>query len=231
MALLRAYLDASKGDGIFAVGGFVGREADWIVAEAAWNEGLATFRLGDDFHLTDIIPNMGHEMGVLCILHFSKIMGRSKLHGVGASCDIGHWQQRNTGYDNPYHFCFSMALNILREEARLEFDDEPIALVLDDDVKPRDITEGIFAAHQRESSDLFTSLTFGNRRRYRPIQCADLAVGALRKEWLEGMFSHKKEPIRQFFGAIGPRARFTHFSAETERMAVDAMKSLREGNG
>lgn len=69
MALLRAYLDASKGDGIFAVGGFVGREADWIVAEAAWNEGLATFRLGDDFHLTDIIPNMGHEMGVLCILH------------------------------------------------------------------------------------------------------------------------------------------------------------------
>ncbi|WP_119390056.1 hypothetical protein [Taklimakanibacter lacteus] len=223
LALLRAYLDASNGGGIYAVGGFIGRESDWSAVEPIWKEALATFRLGDDFHLAEIVPNLGHEKGSLCILHFSKIMGRSNLHGIGASCEIAHWQTRDTGYENPYHFCFSMALNILREEAGLEYDGEPVALVIDDDVQPHDLTEAIFAAYQKESGDQFASLTFGSRKRFQPIQCSDLAVGALRKEWLEGLLSHKQEAIRQYLGAIGPKARFTHFSAETERMVNEVL--------
>ncbi|PTE07580.1 hypothetical protein [Mesorhizobium helmanticense] len=207
LALLRAYFDASATDpskgAVYAVGGFVGREGAWIKAEAEWKEGLRTFQL-NEFHLADIIPNLGHEMGGLCILHFSKIVGRSGLRGIGASCDIEHWKNRDTGYANPYHFCFSMALNILREDVSLELGGEPVALVVDDDVKPRDVTEGVFAAYQEDTNgQIFKALAFGNRRTFLPIQCADLAVGALRKEWLEGILSDSKKTLKEFQGAIG----------------------------
>lgn len=223
-------MSATAGDrkGVFAVGGYVGSEQAWTAVEAEWKEGLKTFELSE-FHLADIAQNLGHEMGGLCIMHFSRIIGRSSLRSVGASCDVGHWRARDTGYDNPYHFCFSMALHVLREDIRLQFGGEPVALVVDDDVQPHDVTEAVFAAYQNESRDTFASLAFGNRRRFLPLQCADLAIGALRKEWLEGFLSNNKAVIREFFGALGS-ARFMHFSAETERVAREALARIGSGD-
>lgn len=224
MALLRAYFDASNGGGIYAVGGFVGAEDAWADLEPKWKGGLATFGLAE-FHLADVIRDMGNEKGSLCILHFSKIMGRSGLHGIGASCNIEYWKSHDTGYSNPYHFCFSMALNVLRDEIDLELGGNPVALIVDDDVKPRDVTEGVFAAYQGDrSGEIFKSLTFGNRRTFLPIQCADLAVGAMRKEWIEGVMSENQRALRDFQGAIGSKGRFSHFSAEAAKMVDDAVR-------
>jgi hypothetical protein len=229
MALLKAYFDASSGgdgSGTFAVGGFVGRESDWIAAEERWNEGKNTFSI-DEFHLADVMFNLGREMGSLCVLHFSKIMGMSNLHGIGASCDVAHWKSHDTGYKHPYHFCFSMALGVLCEEVALEFGSDPVALVVDDDFKPPDLAHDIFAAHKRQNGNIFASLRVGNRRTDPQIQYADLAVGALRKEWLDGLLNNKT--VKEFYGALGPKARFAHFSAETEKIASEAQAEFRNG--
>lgn len=227
--MLRAYFDASatQGDnGIYAVGGFVGHEEDWSELEAKWREGLRTFEL-TEFHLADIIPTLGQHMGELCIMHFSRIVGKSNVEGIGASCDKAYWRSAGTGYQNPYHFCFSLALHVLNEHVSLEFPETSVEVVIDDDINPPTLAEDIFAAYARENARQFASLTVGNRRKFVPIQCADLAAGALRKEWLAGFLSDNRKLLREFQGALGHKSRFAHFSREMVEMAQRAKAAFK----
>lgn len=135
MALLRAYFDASGGGGLYAVGGFVGREADWIALEKEWRDALQMFGL-PDFHLADIVHEFGHERGGECIGYFSRIVGDSKIEGIGSSCNVSDWLPFSNGKESPYFYCFESVLKLLQQHLELEMPGDLVAVVVDHDVKP-----------------------------------------------------------------------------------------------
>jgi hypothetical protein len=226
LALLTSYLDASYSpdkSGYYSVAGFVGDAEAWESLERDWLAELSVWGL-EDFHLTDVVHQLGHENGTLCIRAFSNIVRKSDLWGVGIACEMAHWRSKDTGYENPYHFCFSQTLMVLNSHLELEADRRPVALIVDDDIKPHNITSDIFRAYQ-ENGYPFTSLTIGTRSIFVPLQAADLAVGALRHEWNSGVFSEAPKIIEHLKGALGAGGRFSVFSAGAEKLIDEALQA------
>lgn len=216
MAVVRAYLDAShdaKRSDYYVVAGFAAPSAVWESIEREWLEELAIWNL-NDFHMTDIYHSLGHERGTLCIGSFSNIMRKyQEAYGFGIACEIEFWKNTDTGYDHPYHFCLSNTFSVLKTQQTLEEDNSDIALIVDQDFTPSDLAQAIFDAHKREY-DNFSTLTFGNRKSIVPLQCADLAAGALRMQWDKGIFSDNPQVIQHIMGAMGSGGRFSIYSQD-----------------
>ncbi|MCB1423361.1 MAG: DUF3800 domain-containing protein [Nitratireductor sp.] len=229
LAIVRAYLDASydvKRSDYYVVAGFAAPSDVWKKIEKEWQEELAIWEL-DDFHLTDIYRCLGHERGTLCIGSFSNIMRKYKEnYGFGIACELEFWNNTDTGYEHPYHFCLSTAFSVLKTQQSLERDDSDIALIVDQDFSPNETAQAIFDAHKKEYPN-FSTLTFGHRKSIVPLQCADLAAGALRMQWDKGIFSDNQEVIQHIMGAMGSGGRFSVYS----QAAADQIDQILKERG
>jgi hypothetical protein len=196
LAMLRAYLDASKSDAggnYYVVAGFVAPADTWNEIEQEWRAETALWGL-DDFHLADIPYHLGHEKGSLCIRSFANIMQKSGAYGVGIACEVDFWNRQDTGYEHPYHFCFGQVLSVIHEQQLLEKNIDPMALIVDQDFEPNDLAQAVFDAYKNEYP-IFKSVTFGHRKEFVPLQCADLAAGALRLQWEKGFLIALHDPL------------------------------------
>jgi hypothetical protein len=138
---MRAYFDASFSagtSGVTSIGGYVGRAEEWAEVEREWKEGLSLWGL-DEFHLAPLLSGntaIGRVDAELCALYFAKIIGRSKLHGIGAALRQEDWAKTETDRDRfptIYHRCLDMLLGVLSEHMRLEFPKDAVAIVMDVD--------------------------------------------------------------------------------------------------
>lgn len=235
MALLRAYFDASFTHpiGITSIAGYVGTEDAWAEVEAKWIDNLNLWQIGD-FHLSKLPSIMGHAAADDCAVSFATIIGGSGLHGVNAALKDADWDQVSKErfgdrYPHRYHRCLEMLFDVLTAEVQLDLKGEPVAIVIDDDIKPQSAVQAIFDEYKHRKSQQLTTLTFGDRIRNRPLQCADLAAGEWRKQWLENIeFSYLQKFRRAYGSVLAKKTRGAYWSLEAERAMLDAFKKVQK---
>jgi hypothetical protein len=202
-----------------AVAGYVGPLEAWKPVELQWKENLSLWRLGE-FRLADIPQQLGHERGALCVGTFARILKISELHAVGAALNDLDWRDsEDAAHGDTYITCFGMLIHLLREHLRLEFPDDHAVIVVDRDMADEDKIKAIYAWHA-SNTDQLRGITIGDRRTFRAIECADLAAGYLRKEWMEEEFG--SQLFRDYFAA--PRGRLVVWSKKQWEKAQEAIR-------
>lgn len=225
----------TKPNGVTAIAGYVGTDAQWMEAETRWDQALAYWEL-DDFHLCDLPGIMGHTKAGLCALNFARIVVDTKLTGVSAGLEDAYWDSKpfySEDYGSRYHTCAHMLFNTLNDEVRLSvaLPREPVAVVMDDDVQPHTAVEALFDRYK--SAGNLAELNFSNRRRTKRLQAADLAAGTLRKDWFENdyfrMSPANYTKLRAYVRGVHHRS--TYLSFESERIANEAQRRRRQATG
>lgn len=188
--VLKASFDTSMtetGPGMTAVAGYLGTVDDWVALEKEWQEALDYWGL-DRFHLSAMQDEIGREKSELCIKYFSNIIARSNLAATGCVMLDNGWDGP-TGFRRPgllntrYEACLYDAFRGLADHVREDYEGEEVALICDADAKEQSI-QAIFHA-AKEANPALVSATVTTSHKCIPLQCADLAVGALRRNWLQ----------------------------------------------
>jgi hypothetical protein len=202
-AVLSAYFDRSTATGkaasLTCVAGYVAPLDEWQRVESAWSEALAEWRI-DRFHFAELpnVPGVGQERANQCIKFFSRIVRESGVFAIGSAVVDDEWHLPDWGHDtserfsSPYEKALDSALRLLGEHAKERWPGEPLNVVCDRDAEPETIVRA-FSRRQERHSNL-ADLTIHDRSRrlanspeLRAMECADLAVGCLRKSWLQIM--------------------------------------------
>lgn len=228
VSLLHAFFDASfnepKGSGFTSIGGFVGPLDAWKTVETAWEENLSYWGIGE-FHLASIINVLGREKGALCALSFARIVGQSRLHGIGAALNDVDWNREKGSQDlDRYFACLGMLFDVLGQHTALEFPGDDVVIVIDRDMSDERKARALYAHHQKLTPQ-FKGFTVGDRRTYRALQCADLAAGRWRKAWFESEFGSGDQIVAEL-GQVGAMGRFVLRSAKA-RDAIAASLGVR----
>jgi hypothetical protein len=121
-----------------------------------------------------------------------------------------------------------MLFDLLSDHTRLEFPNDDVAIVIDRD-SPDEMQSRALYAYRKARAPQFASFAVGDRRKFRAIQCADLAAGHWRRRWLEAEFG-SDSPVPTRLAATGLRGRFAVRSAKAQERAEAALKKLNAPN-
>ena len=171
---------------------------------------------------------VGFERAALCARSFAKIINKSELHGISAALDDRDWAElpEDQRGSHPYYDCIEMLFDLLREHARCEYKGEPVAVIVDNDIKPPEAVHAIFDVYKQSSGGQLSSLTVTHRANCRALECADLAAGQWRKGWLDRTFP--QIPGFVDAGVIGNRMRATFRSKETAARLAEFKAKVRK---
>jgi hypothetical protein len=238
MALLRAYCDASFTDPTkvaaprwTAIAGYVGTDDVWQVIEKQWAEKKDLWGI-DEFSVAKILAGrsaVGLSDAETCVRSFGKIISDSTLEGVSAAVHDADWEATYKGerFPHKYHGCVSMLFHIIDQHVGLEFKGDSVAVFLDTDHAPDKALNALVQEWQRESA-VIASITFGRRRQYPLLECADLCAGTERKMQLEGGWHHARDKDVWFTTSRAHRHRGAFWSLEIQRRNEEMFRRLEE---
>ncbi len=224
VAILKSFFDASftMPSGITSIGGYLGAAEEWDRVGEEWSENLDYWHL-EEFHLVDVVNQLGRERGNLCALTFARILSASKLHGIGVAVDDRDWNEINDAggfgglYPDCYHFAADMLFGVLDEQMRLELPGDLVSIVFDKDMGDQRQILAMYDAYESRFSKHFGGFAVGNRKLYPSIQCADLAAGTWRKDWLASTFGGDG-PYMQISMSLSSAFRGAAWSKETMKI-------------
>ena len=192
MTVIRAGFDSSKDNpcGTTVVAGFIAGADKWRSIEGQWNGLLALAGL-ETFHLTEIKHRFGSNW-VEVVEPFGDLLESVELRSISAILRDVDWSQQDhsPAYKAilPYreHAALYMLFGILAEDIELEFNNEPVAIVFDNDWDPPEKAgESVIRIHnawrernQKPPFDIFLK----GRTDWEsiPLQAADFLAGVLR---------------------------------------------------
>jgi len=200
MALLKAYFDASKTQvqaGAYVIGGYVGTEAFWTAFETEWRERLDYWGVSD-FHLTECLAQRGEferfdsNKTQLCALNFGYVIRDRKPDALWSGVLDEDWQDLNASeafrrfYPSPYQYLFHDIIWQLARWARAVVPGEMVAPFFDADADPASVAP-IYNGMKSSTfyDNLVGSVTFGSRRKYLPLQAADILAGEMQRHWFD----------------------------------------------
>jgi hypothetical protein len=202
MAMLGAYFDASRTRvqaGAYVIGGYLGSENLWTDLEAEWSANLSYWKVAD-FHLTDCLagrgeferPGFDSHKRQLCALSFGQIIHRARPEAVWSGLLDEDWEALEASpafrarYPSPYQYLFHDILWQLARVGHGRYAGEMIAPVFDADASPASV-EPIYAGLKTSPAydNLVASVTFGSRRKYMPLQAADILAGEMQHHWFD----------------------------------------------
>lgn len=213
MALLKAFFDASRTQiqtGAYVIGGYLASEPFWTAFEADWQKELDYWQIAD-FHLTDCLS--GHEQFDRpgfdsikrgdCAKTFAQVIVKHRPDAIWSGVIDEDWAALEASpafrkrYRSPYQFLFHDILWQLGGWGRNHAHGEMIAPVFDTDAPPATVAE-IYAELKRNPfyETLAPSVTFGSRKKFIPLQAADLLAGEMQKHWFER--EYPKDPTLKF---------------------------------
>jgi hypothetical protein len=242
MALLRAYCDASftdpnkvPGPGWTAIAGYIGTEEVWQDVERQWAEKKELWGL-EEFSFAKIRAGrspVGLTHADQCIESFGSIIGDSTLEGVSAAINDADWEAtyKSDRFPHKYHGCVSMLFHIIDEHVRLDFKGDLVAIVLDTDRAPDEALHALIKEWQHESN-VIASVTFGRRRQYPLLECADLCAGRERLTQLAGGWGPGLREGFKFAVSHAKKHRGAFWSLESQRQLEEQLaKREREREG
>jgi hypothetical protein len=197
IAVLEAYFDESgihDGSRVFALGGIVARleQIKWLAD--AWGQMLRKHQISE-FHSTDLESRRGIYEGISKerqqqIFHNAiNVIGtyaRTAFAGVVVIDDyentIPSWAKKTAAFGDKYNFCFQMCLGLVMEWiAHLDPpmpDTDRIAFMFDQRERGQEITSTSYSQIKkfRDADDHMGTLAFDSRKRFLPLQAADLVA-------------------------------------------------------
>lgn len=187
MMVLRAAFDASMEHpcGVTTVAGYIADEAQWEAVERRWNGQLLLAEL-DKFHLSDIRKRFVDWLRV--VKPFAEIARDLQLRSITASLKDTDWSALTLDpeyqelWPRREHACLDLLFGALADDVRLEFNNEPVAVVFDNDYGK---TEAMFKVYdgwrERTGHPGFNIFVKGGVPWDSvPLQCADMVAGLLR---------------------------------------------------
>ena len=167
--------------------GYIADTDMWQSVEERWNAQLAAAEL-ETFHLADIKRRHRGDDWLKVVKPFAQIIRDAGLRSVTASLKDTDWSRLD--HDSEYrkicphreHACLDILFGVLAEDAELEFKNELIAVVFDNDYGNTKAMFKVYEAwRQRTGHPGFNIfLKGGVPWDSVPLQCADMVAGLLR---------------------------------------------------
>jgi hypothetical protein len=173
----------------------------WIQAEIEWQKVLDFFEVSE-LHLTDFLSRKAEfqndwsdEKRNLFMERLCTIASERPVMGVGCAIGQSDWETGLSDslrgeWKDPYYFCLYGMLSLFRSEALREPSKLPLPLFFPFDNKPK--FEGAALKIYREyqtaydpKEEIFDGIAFGSRKKYKPLQIADLLVGLINRRFEE----------------------------------------------
>ena len=197
--MLKGYLDASgtaPDQRVVAVAGWAATEKEWDSWERDWLPFLDESGLKKGWHHTDFLSHrndyrLWNDAKYLWAGgELVRIFRKLKLFGIGAALwredyvnlwSTGKWMMPR----DPYAYCLDDCLEALIHRLHEAPKDEGIAIYIDQDDPEREGLGRLMAKWhgeylrrnlEAENSDRDVSVTYGSRRKYIPLQAADVLV-------------------------------------------------------
>ena len=209
--LTKGFFDASRTQvqaGAYVIGGYVARESFWTDFETEWSANLDYWQI-DNFHLTDCLaggpgysrPGFDRHKRQLCALSFGQIINRRKPVAIWAGVLDEEWQEFEASdafrrrYPTPYQFLFQDIIWRLAKWANYHAPGEMVAPIFDLDADPRSV-DPIYAALKTSPAydNLVPSVTWGSRKKYVPLQAADIIAGEMQLHWFNREYPDDPAP-------------------------------------
>ena len=244
MTTLRAAFDVSKDSpgGVTTVGWFVGTADVWTKIEERWNAQLALARLSD-FHLKNIKSRFPHWTAI--VKPFAMITCNSGLRSVAVILNDIEW--KSLTHDAAYrkicphreHACLDLMFNVLEEDGRLQFNNEPMTVVFDNDYGNSKLALRVHDAWCRRNRHPGFNIVFKGSVPWDavPLQCADMVAGLLRQDQLtRAMLADNvrtfddNNPVSDHICALSP-GRHTLWSLPIARKVEAAQKRTAGASG
>lgn len=190
MVFIRAAFDSSQDhpSGVSTVAGYIADAETWQSIEEPWNAQLALAGL-TQFHLKEIKKRFGKDYWLGIVRPFAAIIAKSKLRSVTASLKDSDWAEID--HDSAYLqvcprrelACLDLLWGVLAQERSLEFGDEPLAVVFDNDWGNRDAIVRNHDAWCERTGDAGFNIFLKGGVPWDcvPLQAADLVAGLLRQ--------------------------------------------------
>jgi len=187
---------------------YIGTFDSWIKAEIEWQQVLDHFGVSE-LHFTDFMARedefkndwsdsqRDEFMERLCT-----IASQRPIMGVGCAIRQHDWvngleSELRDEWKDPYYFCIYGVLSLIRSYAVQGKIALPLPLFFLFDNKPKfegaalKLYREYQAAHDPDGK-IFGDLAFGSRKKYKPLQIADLLVGVINRRFAEMI--HKIQP-------------------------------------
>jgi hypothetical protein len=197
IAVLEAYFDESgshEGSRVFAVGGIVARLEQMKLLAEAWKYMLGKNKISE-FHSADlesrrgIYDGIGKERQQQIFKDAISVMGtwsRTAIAGLVVIEDyeqaVPDWAKQTAAFGNKYNFCFQMCLGSVMEwvehlDEAMPYGDR-IAFMFDQRERGQEITSTSYSQIKkfRDVNDRMGALVFDSRKRFLPLQAADLVA-------------------------------------------------------
>lgn len=193
--------DRKSGQWLCCVTAYTASFDSWIKAELEWQAVLDSFEVSE-LHLTDFLSRKAEFendwsddrrnsfMERLCT-----IASQRPILGIGCAISQKDWdtglsESVRQDWKDPYYFCVYGMLSMFRSRVLQDGTSLPLPLFFLFDNKPK--FEGAALKIYREyqaafdpKEEIFDGIAFGSRKKYKPLQIADLLVGLVNRRFEE----------------------------------------------
>jgi hypothetical protein len=200
--------DAKTGQWLYCVTGYVASFEAWVQAEMAWQKILDEFEVSE-FHLTDFMARKGEwnndwsNIKRNCFMErLCTVASRWTVLGIGCGIAQDAWEnglseQMQNEWRDPYYFCIYGMLSLIRSYVARIPPKLPLPLFFLFDNRPRfeGIAHKVYREYQQAydpNEKMFDGIAFGSRKKYKPLQIADLLVGVINRRFEE--MTHAIQP-------------------------------------
>jgi hypothetical protein len=183
------------------VAGYTATFDAWIQAEIEWQKELDFFKVSE-LHLTDFLArykefknDWSDEKRNLFMERLCTIASQRPIMGTGCAIGQHDWEtglseSLREEWKDPYYFCIYGMLSLIRTKVLRDRTSLPLPLFFLFDNKPK--FEGaalkLYREYQIEhdpKEEIFDGFASGSRKKYKPLQTADLLVGVINRRFEE----------------------------------------------
>jgi len=252
---LSAYFDDSgthKGSLVTAIGGCVAREEQWDVLTRVWAKALKNEGV-QQFHATDLENGYGEFKGwseerkrgfFKTLTNIVRGYAKTAIAGLVIVEEykevVPQWARRTPAFGDEYNFCFQMcvgqtaswiaALNPPMPAT------EQVAFMFDQQGKVEGVTRRNYSQIKqfRDPADRMGALTFGEKKRFIPLQVADYIAYEAYKH-LDNRVRRSGRPLRGSLKILvegtGYEFRAHYFGQERLKELVSYYSKAKDGQG
>lgn len=241
----------NKGRKLYAVTAYIATFDRWIELEQRWQEILDNFE-SPPFHFTDFMARGGDYYGldwsdqkrndyltVLCAT-----AAEHTIAGFGCAIYQDDYERAlpdelREAWIDPYYFCVYGMLSLVDGAGRRQFGvtlPRPLYFLFDEKKTFAGAALRLFADFKEvlvntksENADLFGDAAFGSRKKYKPLQAADLLVGVVNRRFREMVFKLPYKMEKPLDRLARKRNMFVAFP--NKKLLTQYVEFLREGKG
>jgi hypothetical protein len=174
----------------------------WIEAEREWQGVLDSFGVSES-HLTDFLARKKEFKNDwpdakrnLFMERLCTIASQRPLLGIGVAINQSDWEgglskSLRDEWKHPYYFCIYGMLSLIRTKVLRDSANSlplPLFFLFDNKPKFEGAARELYSEYRTAmdpKGDIFGGIDFGSRKKYKPLQIADLLVGLINRRFEE----------------------------------------------